>query len=114
MRTKLIAILIGVILCLANIQTMEGHKCSTLLEQYNCRWIEIGDVGMSAYFDGSWHYVNATLFKFGNNNMVLKVLYEYKFYNVITYIDDNEIKCLVRIPYQGAKRDFRFVLQIDL
>lgn len=111
MRNKTIAILVCVILCLGNIQTMEGRKCATLLEQYDCKWIEIGDVGMSAYFDGSWHYVNATLFRFGTNNMVLKVLYEYKFYNVITYIENNEIKCSVRIPYQGTKRDFGFVLQ---
>ena len=113
MRSNIIAILIGVILCLGNIQSKEGRKCSQILEQNDCKWIEIGDVGMSAYFDGNWHYVNTTLFKFGNNNMVLKVLYEYKFYNVITYIDDNEIKCSVRIPYHGVKRNFSFVVQHD-
>ena len=113
MRSSLFVLMIGVMLCFVNLHVTQKTQAFTCPSQSDFRWIELEEISMSAYFDGSWHYVNATLFKFDNANLVYRVLYDYKFYNVITYIENNEIKCSVWIPYQGSKKCFSFVLQFD-
>lgn len=103
--------LVGFSLCLSDYGVVNKQQSSLIVNEDSSKWIEIERIIMSSDFDGHNHQVSATLFKLEKANMVYKVCYDWKFYNVITYIENGAIQCLVWIPYQGAKRCFSFVLQ---
>lgn len=119
-------LLVGIMLCLGNtyaisfqdgineitntkikaIQTFVSYKSDN-------GWLELGNISMSAYFDKSWHWTTATLYKLENTNLAYKVHYEDKYYIVIAQMENGEIKCSVLIPYHGEKRWFSFSVPFE-
>lgn len=123
MRHKMIAITTGVLLSLASIHADANHHynvtTNTTVESTNDSfdaakdnygWIELGPISMSAFFDESWHWATATLYKLDNTNLAYRVRYEDEYYTVIAQTENGETKCSVLIPYQGKKRWFSFSL----
>lgn len=109
MRNKLCIILFCTLFCTEYIQ---NTSASNHVER---GWIEIGDVSMSTYFEGSWHWTTATLYRIdGVPNMAYRVLYNGDYYPVKSQLDEGRIKCSARIPYEGERRWFFFELPIDM
>ena len=78
-------------------------------------WVELGEMSMSSYFDESWHWTTATVFKLSNApSLAYRIRYEGKYYPVRAEMDVNQIKCSVWIPYDGQKQCFSFVLPTNL
>lgn len=93
-----------------NNTTVESTNDSFVAVEDDYGWMELGPVSMSAYFDESWHWATATLYKLENTNLAYRVRYEDEYYTVIAQKEDGEVKCSVWIPYQGEKRWFGFSL----
>lgn len=123
MRYKTMTLATVMLLGLANIHAIANHHYNvmnnTTVESTNDSfvaveddygWMELGPVSMSAYFDESWHWATATLYKLENTNLAYRVRYEDEYYTVIAQKEDGEVKCSVWIPYQGEKRWFGFSL----
>ena len=73
-------------------------------------WVELGEMSMSSYFDESWHWTTATVFKLSNApSLAYRIRYEGKYYPVRAEMDVNQIKCSVWIPYDGQKQCCSFV-----
>lgn len=104
MKSKLIVLMVGALLCIGATQAIPASAKSA------CEWIELGEVGMSSFFDESWHWTTATLYKLENTNLAYRVRYEDKYYTIIARMENGEIKCSVLIPYQGEKRWFSFII----
>ena len=121
MRHKTMTLAMGVLLVLASIHAVANHHCNVAtnssVESTNeyieaveddYGWMELGTVSMSAFFDESWHWATATLYKLENSNLAYRVRYEDNYYTVIARMENGETKCSVLIPYQGEKRWFSF------
>ena len=122
MRYIIITMATGILLGLASIHAVaDQHHSVTInatvgstidsfsaVEDYG--WIELGPISMSAYFDDSWHWATATLYKLENTNLAYRVRYEDEYYTVIAQTENGETKCSVLIPYQGENRWFYFSL----
>lgn len=120
MRYIIITMATGILLGLASIHAVaDQHHSVTInatvgstidsfsaVEDYG--WIELGPISMSAYFDDSWHWATATLYKLENTNLAYRVRYEDEYYTVIAQTENGETKCSVLIPYQEEKRWFSF------
>lgn len=101
--------MLGIVLCIG-----VTHALSAASES-DGGWIELGEMNMSSYYDESWHWITATVFKFNPNaSLAYRVLYENKYYLVRAEMEDNQIKCSVWIPYDGQKRCFSFMLPANL
>lgn len=96
--------MVGALLCIGATQAIPASAKSA------CEWIELGEVGMSSFFDESWHWTTATLHKFEKVELAYRVYYEDRFYSVRAEPEDGGIKCFVLIPYQGEKRWFSFIV----
>ena len=108
MKSKLIVLMVGALLCIGS-----THAISVSAKS-DSGWIELGEVSMSSFFDESWHWTTATVFKLSNaQNLAYVIRYEGENYAVRAEMKDNEIKCFVWIPYEGVKRCFSFVLPIN-
>lgn len=123
MRHRMITITTVMLLGLVSIHAVANHNCNVAtnssVENTNdyikavegdYGWMELGPISMSAYFDESWHWATATLYKLDNSNLAYWVRYEDKYYTVIARIENGETTCSVLIPYQGEKRWFSFSL----
>ena len=123
MRHKMIAITTGVLLSLASIHSIANHyynvTTNSVVESSNNSfdaakdnngWIELGPINMSAFFDESWHWATATLYRLENTNLAYRVRYEDKYYTVMVKMEGGEVKCAVLIPYREEKRWFSFSL----
>lgn len=108
MKSKLIILMVGALLSIGFTQAISASAKS------DCEWIELGEVSMSSFFDESWHWATATVFKLSNaQNLAYVIRYEGGDYAVRAEMKDDEIKCFVWIPYDGVKRCFSFVLPIN-
>ena len=121
MKHKIITVTTVMLLGLASINAVANYHSNvttnSIVESTNDSfeaveddygWMELGPISMSAYFDESWHWATATLYKLENSNLAYRVRYEDKYYTVIARMENGETKCSVLIPYQGEKRWFSF------
>lgn len=120
----MITLWLGIMLCLGNTYAVANQsnvdfatnimmreiRTSTITSKNDGGWIEIGDVSMSAYYDESWHWATATLYRIEDTSLAYKVRYEDRFYTVKVTVEGGSIKCSVLIPYQGEKRWFSFTI----
>ena len=124
MKHKIITVTTVMLLGLASINAVANYHSNvttnSIVESTNDSfeaveddygWMELGPISMSAYFDESWHWATATLYKLENSNLAYRVRYEDKYYTVIARMENGETQCSVWIPYQGEKRCFSFSLQ---
>lgn len=123
MRHRIITITTVMLLGFVSIHAVANHHHNVMINssvestsdsleaiEDNYGWMDLGPVSMSAFFDDSWHWATATLYKLENSNLAYKVRYEDKYYTVIARIENGETTCSVLIPYQGEKRWFSFSL----
>jgi hypothetical protein len=124
MKNKTFTLLMGLILCFGSARatayrndegvatnpTMQKIQITPISFKNDNEWFELGNISMSAFFDESWHWTTATLYKLENTNLAYRVCYEDKYYVVKAKMVDGEIKCSVLIPYQGEKRWFSFII----
>lgn len=124
MKNKSFTFLIGLILCFGSAHatadrndegaatnpTMKKKQTIPISFENDNGWFELGNISMSAFFDESWHWTTATLYKLENTNLAYRVRYEDKYYTIIARMENGEIKCSVLIPYQGEKRWFSFII----
>lgn len=109
MKSKAIVMIIGMLFCVGTTRAV------SISVNNDGGWIELGEMSMSSYFDESWHWTTATVFKLSNApSLAYRIRYEGKYYPVRAEMDVNQIKCSVWIPYDGQKRCFSFVLPTNL
>lgn len=109
MKSKAIVMMIGILFYIGTTYAVSISANS------DGGWIELGEMSMNSYFDESWHWATATVFKLSNTpSLAYKIRYEGKYYPVKAEMDVNQIKCSVWIPYEGKKRSFSFMLPTNL
>ena len=104
MKSKAIVLIIGILFCIGTTHAVSISANS------DGGWIELGEISMNSYFNESWHWATATLYKIDNTNLAYRVRYEDEYYTVMAQAENGETKCSVLIPYQGEKRWFSFSL----
>lgn len=105
MKNKVITLITGILFCIGTTHAVSISANS------NEGWIELGEINMSSYFEESWHWTTATVFKLNaSSSMAYRIRYEGKYYPVRAEKDVNQINCSVWIPYDCQKRCFSFVL----
>lgn len=107
MKSKMIKIIIGMLLCL-------GTQTVSSFTKNDSGWIELGETRMSAYYNGIWHWETAIVFKLSNaSSLAFRIRYEGKYYPVRAEMEGGQIRCSAWIPYEGEKHCFSFWLPIS-